>query len=161
MSGVTLKIIQSTFRGDSIFLATEKGVLAGDMNNNLLDFNMWKRFATGDFSGAVQTIASFNDKIYAAINTLGLYRYENGNWSKESFLTGSTFQTLNGSTTNLLICESGNLWKLNASNTLSIIDDVLITKPLFAAEDSNGKLWIGDGVNGLVSDFSGVFERYL
>src|SRR5688572_10211143 len=64
-AGEKIKIYQSTFYSDSIFLATEKGVLAGDMSDNLLDFNNWKRFNTGVFSGNIQSITMFNSKVYA------------------------------------------------------------------------------------------------
>src|SRR5688500_7106687 len=40
--GETLKITGSTVVGDSIFLATDKGVMRGNLNTNLLDFHLWK-----------------------------------------------------------------------------------------------------------------------
>lgn len=161
IDGGTLKILQSTFNGDSIFLATERGILAGDLRNNLLDFNNWKRFETGEFNGPVQSVSAFNRAIYAAINNSGIHRYENGSWVKENFLQGVSFQSINASANNLLIVEQGKMWRLSVDNALSQITAESIASPRFAVEDSNGKLWVGDGKNGLVSDASGSFVSYL
>ena len=40
--GTTVKIFKTTFKDDSIFLATDKGVFAGDLKQNLMDFNFRK-----------------------------------------------------------------------------------------------------------------------
>jgi hypothetical protein len=90
-TGQNLKILESTFMHDSIFLATEKGVMAGNLNTNLLDFNSWKRFDTGDFATSVQSVTTFDNKVYAAINGKNIYHFKNGSWTKENFLTGATF----------------------------------------------------------------------
>lgn len=109
-SGSTVKIFQSTFKADSIFLATEKGVLAGDMDDNLLDFSVWKRFDSGELNAVVNAITFFDSKVYATVNTTGIFRYENGAWIKESFLQGQTFTSLTASSTYLYITYGENLW---------------------------------------------------
>ena len=161
-SGETLKINAATFKNDSIYLATDKGVLAGDLDDNLLDFNNYKRYNTGTFSGAIENIATFNSKIYAAINNAGVFSYTSatGTWSIESYLTGETFTFLNASGNNLLAGAGNNLWKIDAANTITEIANEKIEAPLFAIEE-NGKLWIGDNVNGLLSDVNGTFQSYL
>lgn len=161
-SGETLKINAATFKGDSIYLATDKGVLAGDLDDNLLDFNNYKRYNTGTFSGAIQTIAAFNDKIYVVINNAGLFSYisATGTWNIESYLTGETFTFLNASGGNLLAGADSKLWKIDVSNTITEVTNEKIDDPLYAIEE-NGKLWIGDNVNGLISDINGTFQSYL
>jgi hypothetical protein len=160
-TGSNLKIFQSAILGDTIFLATEKGVLAGNLNNNLLDYNNWKRFDQGSFTGNVRSIATFNGKVYATVNNNGIYNYSNGAWTKELFLQNLVFTSLTSGTANLLITEDTNLWRLSASNVLTQVTDAAITKPLAAAQDGNGKTWIGDAINGLISDISGGFVSYL
>jgi len=161
-SGETLKINAATFKDDSIYLATDKGVLAGDLDDNLLDFNNYKRYNTGTFSGTVKTIAAFNNKIYAAINNAGLFSYTSttGAWSIESYLTGETFTFLNASGSNLLAGADNKLWKIDAGNTITQVANEKIADPLYAIEE-NGKLWIGDNVNGFISDTDGTFQSYL
>jgi hypothetical protein len=160
-AGETLKIFQSTFKGDSIFLATAKGVLAGNIHDNLLDFNAWKRFDQGELNASIVSIASFNTKVYAAIDNSGVHRYENGTWTKESFLQGITFSSLSASGTHLYITEGANLWSLNEAAQLVQIADDKIVKPLVVREDAAGALWIGDGERGLVSNTEGIFSSYL
>lgn len=160
-SGSTLKILQSTFKEDSIFLATEKGVIAGDMDDNLLDFASWKRFDTGDFSGPVNGITYFDGKIYAVINGNGVFHFENGLWMKETFLQGPVFTSLTSSGNYMYLTEASNLWRLDADGQLSQVIDDKITNPVDVQEDDAGNMWLGDGSNGLVSNNSGVFKHYL
>ncbi|MCK6618084.1 MAG: T9SS type A sorting domain-containing protein [Cyclobacteriaceae bacterium] len=157
VSGTQLKIYSSTFKTDSIFLATENGVIAGNLADNLMDFNNWRRFDQGSFNNPVQSIAYFNNKVYAAINGDGLYNYVNGIWTKETFLQNEEFTSLS-SFTDLLITTSTQVWKLNSAGVLTELTNSLTQKPRCAVEDSNGKLWIGDGRNGLVSNTSGTFQ---
>lgn len=157
--GETLKIFESTFLGDSIFLASEKGVLIGNINDNLLDFARWKRFNQGSFAGAVRSITSFNSAIYSAINDEGLFVYDGGLWSLANFF-GSVFNKLS-SGTNLYITENSKLWKRDVSGTYTQISSVKVEKPQIAMEGNNNTVWVGDGRNGLVSDQSGSFESYI
>lgn len=160
-AGETLKILESTFFNDSIFLATEKGVLAGDTGDNLLDFNSWKRNSTGDFANPVISIAAFNNKVYATISGAGVYRYDNGQWTKESFLQNETFNFLTSTADFLLIGTGSALWKLNASGLQQQVVAENIVEPQAAAADAQQKLWIGDRWNGLLSDFTGSFISYI
>jgi ligand-binding sensor domain-containing protein len=159
--GEKIIINQSTFYNDSIFLATEKGVLAGDMDDNLLDFNKWKRFNTGVFNGNIQSIATFNNKVYAAINNSGIYRYANGSWSLESYLSGLIYKNITSSSPNMYLTEGNNLYSINSSNVVTPIVSTKIVSPVLAFEDSAGKLWIADQRNGLVSNKTGSFESSI
>ncbi|MFZ2906204.1 MAG: two-component regulator propeller domain-containing protein [Cyclobacteriaceae bacterium] len=160
-AGETIEIYQSTFRDDSIFVATEQGVLAGDLDDNLLDFNNWKRFDSGVFSGAIQSVTTFDDDVFAAINGSGIHRYENGAWSLQTYLQGLSFKNITSGQSNLFITEGNNLYAVNVAGVLSPIADPAIVNPVIAFEDTSGKRWIGDGRNGLVSDKTGLFERYV
>ena len=160
-AGEKIKIYQSTVKGDSIFLATEEGVLAGDLDDNLLDFNSWKRFTAGAFAGDVQSITNFNNKIYTAINGSGIHRYENGSWTLENFFQGLDFKNITGSNSHLLVTEDADVHAVNTSNIVSTLTSDKIVNPLIAYEDATGKRWIGDERNGLVSDKTGSFESYI
>ncbi len=160
-SGGKIKIYQSTIFNDSIFLASEQGVLVGDINDNLLDFNNWRRFESGVFNGDIQSITTFNGSVRAAINLSGVHRYENGVWILENFLQGLSFQNITGGVTNMLITEGNNLHAINTSNTQTLVTADEISKPIIAFEDGESTIWIGDQRNGLVSDKSGGFESYV
>lgn len=158
-SGQTLPIFKSVFQQDSIFLATAKGILSGDIKDNLLDFARWKRFDQGSFNSPIQSVAIFNGKIYAAINGLGLYAYATGTWTLENF-SGLQFYQLSGGS-NLYITEGNNLWKLNTAGVYGKIVNTLIVQPRFALEDGNSKVWIADSRTGLISGKTGSFERFI
>lgn len=160
-TGELINIKQSTFKGDSVFLATSKGVLAGDLDDNLLDFDNWKRFDDNEFDGTIQGVTFFNNRIYATIDTQGLFNYESGGWTKESFLANASFLSLTSSPENLMICESNHVWALSPDNSLNEISSSLITTPKFASQDDEQNFWIGDSKNGLLSDKSGSFTNYI
>ena len=160
-SGTTVNVFKSTFKGDSIFLATEKGVFAGNLNQNLLDFSFWKRFDTGEFLGSIQSIEEFNDKIYATVKDVGLYRYESGRWTKELFLQNEPLQSLNSSNDNLLISSGQALWRLGVNDILSQVNSDIIRHPNMALEESGGQLWVADSTNGIISNLSGSFSNFL
>lgn len=161
VNGSSIKIYQSTFLSDSIFLATEKGVLAGDVKDNLMDFNNWKRFNTGVFSGSIQSITTFSNHVFAAISASGIYQYNLGIWELESYLQGKSFKSISGGNSNMLITEDVNVWKVSATGILTQIISTEFTNPLVAHEDNNSKVWIGDDTKGLISDASGSYSAYL
>lgn len=159
--GSKLKVYQSTCKGDSIFLATEKGVLVGNLNDNLLDYHNWKQFTQNEFSGSIQFITSVNNDVYAAINSAGIFRYANGSWAKESFLQNLNFSSLNASKSSLWITENNNVWRVTDVGELSKISAPLLTQPRLAIEDQSGNVWIADGKSGLVSNMTGIFSAYI
>jgi hypothetical protein len=160
-AGQTLMVFQSTILRDSIFLATGKGVIAGALKDNLQDFNSWRRFESGEFNGPVHHVANFNNTIYSGVNTLGLFKYVDALWVKMSYLQGSSFKSINSSGANLYVAEENELFRITASDDLIPVVDQLVKRPNFGAEDSNGKLWVGDGDNGLVTNASGAFVSLI
>jgi hypothetical protein len=159
--GSSLKIFQSTILGDSIFLATEKGMLAGDLDDNLLNFNKWKRSNTGDLANPVHLVTTFNNDVYSAVNGFGIYQYNDGKWNKQLFLTGKQFNAMGSSAASLYIAESTNVWQINSTGSLSLVEDPLITFAIEIKSDNEGKIYTGDKKNGLVSNMSGSFNSYL
>jgi hypothetical protein len=161
VNGSNLKIIESTFLNDSIFLATEKGILAGDVNDNLMDFNNWKRFNTGIFNASIPSVTTFNSSIFATVNASGIYRYQDGAWTLQTYLQGKSFKNISGGNTQMLITESANVWKVNAADLITAIPAGSYKDPWLAREDNEGKIWIGDKGNGLVADITGNFATYI
>ena len=158
--GTGIRINQSTFRGDSIFLATEKGVLAGDVNNNLLDYNNWKRYATGVFNGNIQSVTIFNDHVYAAVNGSGIYKRENSVWTLQSYLPGLQYKNLTSGTA-LLVTAGTSLYQISTADVITPVTSDKIISPTIAFLDESNKLWIGDKNSGLVSNRSGAFQSYV
>jgi hypothetical protein len=156
--GSETRIFNSAILGDSIALATDQGVLIGDLKSNLLDYNFWKRYNSGDLAGGAAFVQWFDQKLYAAIDTKGLYR-KNGNvFEALAMLVGHSFNALENSLSSLVISTSNSVWKYNS--TLLQVSDERIVTPLVAKLDDAGSLWVGDSINALVSDFSGSFNIY-
>ncbi|NJM24224.1 MAG: T9SS type A sorting domain-containing protein [Bacteroidia bacterium] len=158
-SGETLATYQTVLNGDSLMVATANGVIAGKLTDNLLDFNNWKRYNTGAFVGVVSGIVRVVDKVYAAVDGGGLYRYDNGTWTLLSFLQGVDFDAINASDEWMLVIENGNLWRSDGNVANEIVGEH-IAAPLFAAEESN-TIWVGDATQGLVAYQGGITSQYL
>src|SRR3970282_282230 len=158
--GSQLAIHQSALLGDSIFLATGNGVLAGRLNDNLLDFSKWKRYDEAEMNGPVKAVSVFEGILYAAIDNPGVFHLENGNWILEDFLQNGVFQSLNSSDDHLVICQSDHVWQM-AGGTLSEVISPLLTESQFALEDDQGTVWIGDNENGLLSVSGGTTNQYI
>ena len=159
-SGEELPVYQTAFLNDSVYLATRNGILAGKMTDNLLDYNVWKRFNTGNFSGPISSIASFNNKVYAA-GPSGLYHLGDGTWVQDPVLQAASIQSLSASGKNLLMISDSTIWAMNASGELSEISDRLITAPDAVTQDEDGNYWVGDQAAGLISDAGGSFSSYV
>lgn len=158
-TGTRIKINQSTFYNDSIFLATEKGVLAGKLTDNLLDFNNWQRFDAGVFNGSIQSVTTFGGSVYAAINGAGIYKYEDSAWALQPYLQSMQYGTITAGQ-NLVVAAQGSLFRVSAAGVVNAVTSELIFGANLAFEDADGNLWIGDSGNGLISDRTGVFTVY-
>lgn len=150
-NGTSLSVYQSAIHGDSIFLATAKGVLSGKLDDNLLDFSKWNRYDAGAFNSPVKAVCSFKDQVYAAIDNAGLFHLDNGVWTKEDFLQNAVVQSLNSSDAHMVICETNGVWLLSEDKVLENVISPFMTSSQFAWEDNQGRVWIGDSENGLLS----------
>ena len=158
-SGESLAVNATTFLGDSVFLATAHGVLAGNLTDNLLDFNNWKRFNNEPFAGMIKNITTFNNTIYAS-GPAGVYSYTGGSWS-EPVLESTNVVSLSASDDNLFITADNTVYALGTSGNISPIADPVISSPSVVEQDEAGNLWIGDRSSGLLSNTSGSFASYL
>jgi len=158
--GSGVPVYQSAFLNDSIYLATDQGVLAGFIGDNLLDFNSWERFDQGDLSGSISSIATFGGKIYSAGPT-GVYRLASDAWIKEAFADTVAIDALSSSTENLFMIINAGIWKMNTTGEISPLSDALVNAPAAVEQDDTGNFWIADQVAGLVSDAGGNFASFL
>lgn len=149
--GSPLSIHQSAILGDSIFLATGKGVLSGALGDNLLDFHKWNRYDTAPFDNPIKAVCSFMGRIYASSDGAGLFHLSGGTWIPEDFPQDAAVQSLTSSTAHLVICVSDNVWLLSQDNTLDNVGSSFMTAFRYAWEDNDGRVWIADSANGLLS----------
>lgn len=159
--GEQLAIRKSIIFQDSLFLATDQGVLAGSLTSgdNLLDFRSWKRYDTGALNNVVSSITVFNNKLFAALDAQGIFRLDGGSWSQLSLLTTEEFKSLESSSSNLLITTNQGVFVSDGLTAVQIGAGSL-SQPDFAVQDDSGFIWIADGKSGLVKVDNGTITSF-
>ena len=160
-NATVLQILSSTIVRDSLFVATDKGVLATSLDPqvNRLDFQNWRRFdaITGIPKVAISAISARNEVVYATIDNDSIYRYDGHTWKAIHKVDG-TVNSMTQSGAAIFISLSSQLLKLDRSDNLSQINESIIEQPFFAMTDMNSHLWVADGTNGLVTNVNNAFE---
>jgi ligand-binding sensor domain-containing protein len=156
-----IKVNQSTILGDSIFLATEEGVIASNIVNgtNLFDPVGWRRYTLSDGlpTSTATIIQTLDDKVVAGFNSNGLYNYTSGNWLQSQALKDESFLTAFSDGTQMVILTLSEIYTLDNTENAIAITDNLITTPTDALV-SGSALWLTDKNNGLVTNYQGAFE---
>lgn len=157
VTGDNLKIFASTIYNDSLFLATEMGIMAGSLDENLKDFAVWKRFniAEGITQEQSPVISVYNGKPITGNQSQGLLTYENGSWTALGELIGTNITSIE-SNTYTLISASGKIYELDNSGLKQIISSHIIMGN--SAINDNANYWIADGQNGLLHISEGLSE---
>lgn len=142
--GQALGINQSVLLNDSIYLATTKGVLKGKLNNNLLDFNQWQRYETGDFNSDVRKIAVIANKVVAGINAKGIYKFDGIAWQSQTALPVLSNYTLFNVSGNTLFYANQNrlLFTQDLVNVEEEINDQFVS--LSDALLIGSEIWVAD-----------------
>ncbi|MDN5203336.1 T9SS type A sorting domain-containing protein [Fulvivirgaceae bacterium BMA10] len=163
-NGTEARVYSITTYQDSLFLATDLGVMASSLDPtvNRLDFNNWKLFSMSEGipETSITAIESRDNAIYAGIDADGIYRYDGSNWAKLSFTIDEPIISINRSQDELLVSLETQLLILNENNVFSSVNDPLIELPVAAFKDSNGELWVADRTNGLISNHNGQFQIF-
>jgi len=157
-----LQVVSSAIVRDSLVIATDKGVLAASLSPqvNRLDFLNWRRFdlTEGIPKIAISTIVSRDGIVYATIDDDSIYRYDGSVWQAIHKINGAVNSMIRSGDV-LLISQNNQLQALDISDNLSQINEALIKQPFYAITDGNNRLWVADGINGLVSNLNGNFEH--
>ena len=151
--GASLAVFDATTTPDSIFLATQEGVIANTLAPavNRQDFNTWRRFTPANLPVAdVRYVAYRAGQTYAALDGEGLFRYQAGRWAATAFTTSQAFRALRATSSGLIAVLDRQVVVLSDQETLTVVDDELITQPHDALVDEQGVIWIADQQHGLV-----------
>jgi hypothetical protein len=151
--GTNLAIRHAIFYNDSIAVATDSGIMTGNLQDNLLDFSKWQRFDTGELATPITDIAFFDGSIFAAVDGQGIYRKVNGAFARTELFQDESINALDVSASNLLISTADQLWVYSANGILSSL--AVSGSPQMAREDPAGTYWIADSLNGLTSNVNG------
>ena len=149
--GQAIKIYSSTISNDSLYLATEIGIMRGSLQDNLKDFNQWKFFgsANGLPSSITKVILTTPTGLITSIDNAGIYEYDGNSWQNKNLLTEAEF--IHGSQDGdiTLITTPDSSYQYSRNSVMPIIS-TLVNEPK-AAIQHDGETWIADYENGLVS----------
>ena len=152
--GEKLAIFDVALLGDSIFLATDAGILSNSLatNVNRQDFRSWQRFGSEEGLPAlpVRHLAAQAVAVYGAVDGVGVFIYKNNEWQLSRLQTEARFNSLRASDQGVVASTSEQVWVLN--ETLQTID---LSAPQDAAFAENGTLWVADNIKGLVRILDG------
>lgn len=159
-TGENLVIKESVVLQDSIYLATEQGVVVGATNGseNLLDFRNWKRYSEGPLSGSIASITSFNGQVHVAVDASGIFLLQDGVGIQQPFLQTETFKSISGSSHQLLITTVDKVWSVS-DEMVNEVGSGAVNTPDIARNDAEGIIWIADGTNGLLFVKDGVINN--
>ncbi len=148
--GQKIKIYASTVESDSLYLATELGVMRGSLQDNLKDFNRWLFFDAADGLPASTTrvLLSTPNGLLVAVDTVGIYEYNGSSWQNKNLLKQSqfVFGSQNGDTS--LLTTTDTVYQYIANSVQPVATN--FGRNPKASISMDNKIWIADNRNGLV-----------
>lgn len=159
--GEPTEVFGLAIRNDSLFAATERGLIANTLSGaNLSDFSSWRHFSADATPGAgkISVLVSLPEALFAGVDGEGLYKYSGGNWEETSFRTESLFRSARPVQEGILLSLTDSLFIYNInSGAASVVSSPLIQSPYEATQDKSGAIWVADGYNGLLTSMAGDF----
>jgi len=157
-NGETISVNFGSIFRDTLFLATEQGVIGGSLNPavNLQDFRNWKRTSPdGIPDSPVSTIASNESQLLATIDNQGIYSYNGSRWDKLDYEPSQDFHYADSGSP-ILIAEDQSILFISENNHIEKQVHTIFPQPQ-AASLRNNVVWIADSVNGLATNRMGDY----
>ncbi|MCC3157910.1 T9SS type A sorting domain-containing protein [Hymenobacter sp. 15J16-1T3B] len=154
--GTVPQVYATAVQGDTLYAATSAGLLRGNLNTNLLNYNNW-RSAAGFGSRAgdpYRTLVTHRGKVFAGINGDNLYRAVGAGWVSLNFAWGPepTCYALRSSAAGLLVTENNRVSVLDTRTNQ--VRNRLQPTNLVAGRDAirsrSGPVYVADFANGLI-----------
>ena len=149
--GQELIIYSAAITSDSLYLATEFGVMRGSLKDNLKDFNQWKFYGPAD--GLPNTVTKIilptTTGLLAAIDNAGVFEYDGLSWQDKNSLGQALFNHGNQDGNSTLLTTADTVYQY--SNGAAIPVNSAIAKQPKASLFAQNKTWIADGTNGLIN----------
>ncbi|MFT2007240.1 hypothetical protein ACMA1I_01070 [Pontibacter sp. 13R65] len=151
-AGEMLDVTATTILRDSIYIASDKGVLAAKLSGtNLLDFNNWKSHNNGlPWQGVATTVVSFNNSVVAGTAENGLFRWGGNTWVPIATAPVTDLRSLRATATYLVATAGAGVMLLNTAGESTTVTNDLLRVPQEALVGEGNNLWVADGINGLV-----------
>lgn len=146
-NGEPLIIYQTAFTGDSIYAASESGILSSSLDNsiNRQDFNNWERTLTGiEF----RSITQFGNDLFASASS-DLFTYQSGNWSFEQNF-GENINELRLTGTELFILTEKRLIQNTSSGSSTLYTSSSDNQVLNSFFSEGSITWVSSSDIGLL-----------
>lgn len=157
--GEPLAVFDIAILGDSIFLATEEGIVGNSLGRdvNRQNFRSWRRYGPDDGIPAtsIKHLVIYENSIFAAVDGSGVYIFDHDLWQLSSLRTENNFNSLRASAQGLVATTTRQVWVMRAS-----LQTFVLPSPLDAALGDDGTLWVADGSSGLVKLQDGQQESF-
>lgn len=144
---------QALINNDSIFLATEVGVIASNFKNNtnLSDPFNWKRFdqSSGIPKESFQFLVQFNNQIHA-FNNAGVYAQISSQWSMIPQLSNIPYTSVEAANDIILAISEGEVQLIDQDYEVTAFSNSLVTDPADAIVVDQ-LFYIADVNNGLLA----------
>jgi ligand-binding sensor domain-containing protein len=150
--GQKIIVYNAVITSDSLYLATEVGVMRGSLQDNLKDFNQWKYFTNSDGlpSSVTKVLLASTTGLLAAVDNAGVFEYDGNVWQNTNSLAQKVFKHGGqGSDNTTLLTTTDTVYQYASGSALEVVTGIA-NNPKAAIND-NGKIWIADGKNGLVN----------
>ena len=124
--------------------------MAGNLNENLKDFNLWYRYSASDglTAGPGSAISLSEDGLICAISGAGLFLKQGASWANLNLLQTEPVGSMVN--TSRLVITTGTSIYFYQDKMVSLINTSLSANPVDGLFD-NGITWVGDLGNGLIS----------
>jgi ligand-binding sensor domain-containing protein len=157
-NGSVIAIYKTVFANDSIYLSTSQGIRQAKYtsNINLQFFGNW----TTLFS-TKSTLSTWQNGLIIADEIGKIFTYQNGKTSQiiNTFHSIDVLEAIKENVYFVLIGTSISLLDLNVNNFGSL-SSTMIQVPKDLQIDAQGKYWIADFKNGLLSNLEGTFKSF-
>ena len=150
--GVVTKVFSSTIFRDSLFIASDRGVMAAAMNLklNLQDFNNWHTFES-PVSALPRSISNFNNKVIASFGDKGVLFLNDGLWIPIVFPNNVNFSFVTSSANKFLVGGNNYVYSIDQDFQSTIVFSQG-TDVANATYDKEGAIWIADLNDGLLTN---------
>ena len=142
---------------DSLFAATDSGLYAASISDNLSDFHNWE---SKSFPGEspIKQVVSFNNQLLILNNTDSIYAYREATLGAIENLRGITI-----SNSRLFGYSQRKIHEITSNQEpVKLIYSAHLYKPNDLILDDDGVFWVADELNALCrSDINGLNKRYV
>ena len=150
-NGETVKVKQSIFTPDSIYLLTDQQLLSGSLapGINLQDFRNWQRQSLP--SGNKVAVALWQEELMlATINQV--WHRNDGTWEALALDLNDPVRNLSVANGDLVIVTAGGIMLISPALQIRNLNEQFIESP-WQTVFENDTWWIADGDNGIVTNY--------